>query len=66
LDRDGLFDGVGWSLFPGPVGSMPVVVILILSQDLSCVGFVEHQDVVQCLASDAADHSLAVGVHAGC
>ena len=66
VDRSGLVDGIGWSLFPGPVGSVPVVVILILGQDLSCVGFVDYQYVVQRLAADTPDHAFAVGVRPGC
>jgi hypothetical protein len=61
-----MVDGFGRPLIPGPVGSVPVVVVLILRQDLSCVAFVEYQHMVQCLASDAPDHAFAVGVHAGC
>ena len=43
---------------------MPVVVILILSEDRSGVSLVHDQNVVEDLSADGADHSLAMGIHA--
>ncbi|WP_345029397.1 hypothetical protein [Kutzneria kofuensis] len=43
---------------------MPVVVILIRGEDLPGVGLVHDQNVVENLATDGVDHSLAVGIHA--
>jgi hypothetical protein len=52
-------------LIPGSVGPVLVVVLLVGGQDLLGVGLVHDEDVAEGLASDAADHSLAVGGHPG-
>jgi hypothetical protein len=48
------------------VRSVPVVVIPVLGEDLTGVGLVHDQNMVEHLAPDGADHSLAVGIHPRC
>jgi hypothetical protein len=52
------------SLASGPVRSMPVVVIPILSQNPCRMGLVHDQNMVEDLTADSADHSFAVRIHA--
>lgn len=59
----GLVLSLGRSLVSGLVWSMLVVVVLVLGKDLSGVGLVHDQNVVECLPADRAHHALAVGVH---
>jgi hypothetical protein len=40
---------------------MPVVVLLVFGKDLSGVGLVHDENVVEDLSADGADRSLAVG-----
>jgi hypothetical protein len=46
----------------------PVAVVArpVFGEDPSGVGFVHDQNMVECLPSDRADDSLAVGMHARC
>jgi hypothetical protein len=46
-----------------PMRAVGVAVPLVGGQGSSGVGLVREEDVVECLAPDAADHTLAVDVH---
>ena len=50
----------------GLVGSVPVVVVFVGLEDVSCVGLSRDEDVVEEFASDGADDPFAVGVHPRC
>ena len=70
-DRSGDWDG-GWlvvvgggELVSGLVGSMTVVVLRVLRQDLGGVMVVIDQDVVGALGADGADEPLGVTVRSG-
>lgn len=63
MNSTGLLLDIGWPLIAGPVRSMPVVGILVLGEDPSGVGLVQDQNVVESLAADGANHSLAVRIH---
>jgi hypothetical protein len=53
----------GWSLLPGLVGPVVVVVLLVFGEDVSGVCLVEDQDVVADLGAEGSDDAFAVCVH---
>jgi hypothetical protein len=62
LHGTGLIRSLRRSLVSGPVWSVPVV-ILIRGKDVPGMGLVHDQHLIEDLASDGADHPLAVGIH---
>lgn len=54
---------LGRSLVPGSVRSMSVVMIPVLGENVSGMGLIHDQNVIEDFAADRADHSLAVCVH---
>lgn len=61
----GVLLSLGWWLVTSLVGPVSVVVVFVDFEDLSCVGFVDDQDVIEEFASEGADDPFAVGVRSG-
>lgn len=47
----------------GPGGAVPVAVVFVGIEDVSCVGLCRDEGVVEEFSSDGADDPFAVGVH---
>jgi hypothetical protein len=55
--------GLGWSLLPGLVGPVVVVVPLVFGEDVSGVCLVEDQDVVAYFVAEGSDDPDMVDGH---